>query len=342
MTCVGSGRLEAGDGEDAHECCVGEGEDDGAAMHAAGHHASGRAHQVGWYPSLIIRRSPALAEIETLDPATDWERIGFLSTNYDFPWDVEQSLSLAFFKTYGIPSISALLDKTGEFRHRPQKRYDDTKLILAEIFDQGMDSERGREANRRMNGMHGRYEISNDDYLYVLSTFVLVPGRWNDKFGWRPYTERERRAGLNYWRELGRRMNIRGIPNDVDELDRWSRAFEMANSRFTESNRHVADDTLNLFLSWYPRPLRPVVRLGVMSLLEDYLLDAFGYKHPPRWFRGLVELTLRIRARVIRRLPRRRRPRLITKERMRSYPGGYRPDELGVMGPVGGPASTKP
>ncbi len=183
--------------------------------------------------------------------------------------------------------------------------------------------------------MHGRYDISNDDYLYVLSTFVLVPGRWNENFGWRPYSEKERRAGLNYWRELGRRMKIRDIPGDVDELDRWSRAYEQANSRFTESNRHVADDTLNLFLSWYPRWLRPMVRLGVMSLLEDYLLDAFGYKHPPGWVRRLVELSLRIRARVIPWLPRRRHPRLITNERMRSYPGGHRLDELGAMGPLG-------
>jgi len=301
-----------------------------------------RAHPVGCYPSLIIRSSPALAEIESLDPATDWERIGYLSTNYDFPWDVEQSLSLAFFKTYGIPSISALLDKTGEFRNRPQKRYDDTKLVLAEIFDHGMDSERGRHANRSMNRMHGRYEISNDDYLYVLSTFVLVPRRWNEKFGWRPYSEKERRAGLNYWRELGRRMNIRDVPDDVDELDRWSRAYEIANSRFAETNRHVADDTLHLFLSWYPGWLRPVVRLGVLSLLEDYLLDSFGYAHPPRWFRSLVELSLRIRARVIPLLPRRRRPRLITNERMRSYPGGYNLDQLGVDGSVPAPGWTKP
>jgi len=285
----------------------------------------------------IISRSPALAEIESLDPEVDWERIGYLSTNYDFPWDVEQSLSLAFFKTYGIPTISALLDRTSEFRNRPQKRYDDTKLILAEIFDTGMDSTRGREANRRMNQMHGRFDISNDDYLYVLSTFVLVPGRWNDRYGWRPYSKKERRAGLNYWRELGKRMNIRDIPNDVDELDRWSLAYEKANSRYAESNRHVADDTLNLFLSWYPAPLRPVVRLGVLSLLEEYLLDAFGYKHPPRWFRWLVALSLRIRARVIPWLPRRRHPHLVTKERMRSYPMGYVIEELGVLGTAKGP-----
>ena len=36
-----------------------------------------------------------------------------------------------------------------------------------------------------MNRMHGRYAISNDDYLYVLSTFVLVPIRWNHAYGWR-------------------------------------------------------------------------------------------------------------------------------------------------------------
>jgi hypothetical protein len=171
---------------------------------------------------------------------------------------------------------------------------------------------------------------------------VLVPGRWNDRFGWRPYSEKERRAGLNYWLELGGRMNIRDIPNDVDDLDRWSRAYEKTNSRYADSNRRVADDTLNLFLSWYPRWLRPVVRLGVLSLLEDYLLDSFGYPHPPRWFRRTVELSLRIRARVIPWLPRRRSPRLITNEPMRSYPGGYRPDELGVLGLRRARTSTKP
>jgi hypothetical protein len=55
----------------------------------------------------------------------------------------------------------------------------------------------------------------------------------------------------------------------------------------------------------------------------------------------VVELSLRIRARVIRLLPRRRRPRLITNERMRSYPGGYRIDELGVGGPLDARSPTK-
>ena len=72
------------------------------------------------------RKSRVLVEIESLDPETDFERSSFLSASHDFPWDVEQSLSLAFFKTYGIASISALLHRTAGFQVRPQKRYDDT------------------------------------------------------------------------------------------------------------------------------------------------------------------------------------------------------------------------
>lgn len=275
-------------------------------------------------------------EIERLDPERDFERISFLSTNHDFPWDVEQSLSLAFFKTYGIPTISALLDKTGEFRERAQKRYDDTELILAEILDNGIDSERGREATRRMNRMHGRFEIRNEDYLYVLATFVLVPLRWNRRYGWRRYTKKEELATLNYWRALGRRMNIRDIPDSIAELERWNDEFERANLRFSESSRNVANDTLGLFLSWYPAPIRLLLRPAVLALLDDALLDAFGYAHPPAWLRRALDLALRVRARLVARLPRRAKPRLITRSRHRAYPGGYQLDQLGVPGLDGG------
>ena len=276
-------------------------------------------------------------EIERLDPEKDYERISFLSTNHDFPWDVEQSLSLAFFKTYGIPTISELLDNTGEFRDRAQKRYDDTELILAEILDNGIDSERGREATRRMNRMHGRFEIRNEDYLYVLATFVLVPLRWNRKYGWRRYTRQEELATLEYWRALGGRMNIRSIPETIEELELWSDEFERANLRFSESSRRVAGQTLGLFLSWYPAPLRSLLRPAVLALLDDELLDAFGYQHPPAWLRRALDLALRARARVVARLPRRAKPRLITRRRHRGYPGGYRLEELGVPG-LEGPA----
>ena len=120
-------------------------------------------------------RSRVLDEIRGLDPVADHQRIVFLSTRVDFPFDTTRALELALFRTFAVPSIGELLYSTGEFTQRAQKRYDDTVLILAELLEWGYDSERGREALRRINRFHGKYEIPNEDFLYVLSTFHLEP-----------------------------------------------------------------------------------------------------------------------------------------------------------------------
>src|SRR5947199_4598930 len=109
-------------------------------------------------------RSRILNEIRTLDPLTDHQRIVFLSTCFEFPFDTTRALEFALYRTYCVPSVSALLDKTGEFAARPQKRYDDTDIIVSELMERAYGSERGQRALRRMNQIHGRVEISNHDF----------------------------------------------------------------------------------------------------------------------------------------------------------------------------------
>ncbi len=100
---------------------------------------------------------------------------------------------MALYCTFAVPSISGLLVRTGEFEWRPQKRYDDTGIILGEILASGYDSERGRAALRTLNRIHSSFAISNADYLYVLSSFVFEPMRWLDRFGWRRPIDQEPR-----------------------------------------------------------------------------------------------------------------------------------------------------
>ena len=47
-----------------------------------------------------------------------------------------------------------------------------------------------------MNQLHGRFEIANEDFLYVLSTLALEPFRWNERFGWRRANEAERHGDV--------------------------------------------------------------------------------------------------------------------------------------------------
>ena len=273
--------------------------------------------------------SPVLPEIRALDPVRDHQRMVFLTCRVDFPWDMTRALELALFRTFCIPTISALLDHTGEFQCRAQRRYDDTDIIMSEIMEFGYESERGLAAIRRMNQIHGRYDISNDDFLYVLSTFVFVPIRWIGSFGWRRLLPAEEEAMFQFWREVGRRMNIRNLPGSSTEFAAFSGDYERTHCRHTEANARVGAATRALFASWFPAPLRPLVRSGIHALLDDPLREAFGFPRPGRMLRTLVPASLKLRARLLRLFPRRKRPLLRTEMTHRSHPCGYRISDLG-------------
>ena len=62
-----------------------------------------------------MRRIVILEKIKKLDPERDNMRIIYLSSGYEFSWDSIRSLEIALYRSYCVPSISALLDRTGEF-----------------------------------------------------------------------------------------------------------------------------------------------------------------------------------------------------------------------------------
>lgn len=99
-----------------------------------------------------------------------------------FGWEVHWALELAIFHTFAVPGVSKILDQTGEFTHRGQKRYDDTVVLLREKGREGPASLQGRAAIR-MNWIHRPYHISNNDLVYVLATFIVIPVRWIGRYG---------------------------------------------------------------------------------------------------------------------------------------------------------------
>jgi ER-bound oxygenase mpaB/B'/Rubber oxygenase, catalytic domain len=277
----------------------------------------------------VRRRFDVLHEIERLDPERDHQRIVYLSFGYDFPWDGIRSLEIALYRTYCVPSISALLDRTGEFRERAQQRYDDTSLIVAEMCKWGYESGRGKEALERMNWAHSHFNISNDDFLYVLSTFIFEPVRWIDAFGWRPTCRNERLGYYCFWREVGRRMGIRDIPDSYDAFQEWSRAYERVQFRFAETNHRIGAATRDLFAAWFPPTFSAVVRYSIYALLDEPTIAAFGFPKPLPLTRSLLRAALTLRGRAVRWLPPRRKAYFFTDSRNRTYPRGYRISELG-------------
>jgi hypothetical protein len=276
-----------------------------------------------------MSRPAILDDIRRMDPVRDHQRIVFLSTRHEFPFDTVRSLEFALFRTFAVPSVSALLDRTGEFQQRAQKRYDDTDLLVSELMDWGYDSERGRAALRRINQQHGRFAIANDDFLYVLSTFVYEPIRWNAKYGWRPMCAQEKLAMFHFWCEVGRRMNIHSIPESYEHFEQFNFDYEQQHYRFTQSNQRVGTATVEMFAGWFPRLLRPLIRRAMYALMDDAVLTAFGFPRPSRAWRSLVTGALKLRGWLAGWLPARSQPCLRTGLKHRTYPHGYRIEELG-------------
>jgi hypothetical protein len=167
------------------------------------------------------------------------------------------------------------------------------------LMENGYDSPIGQMALERMNAIHGRFSISNEDFLYVLSTFVFVPLNWFDRFGRRKPTGHERLALFHFWRQVGQRMGIRDIPESFEAFEIYHRDYEAAHYRLAESNRRVGEATRELFASWFPRFLRPLVRRTILALLDESNRRPFGFSEPPAWLAALATGALRLRGRFL-------------------------------------------
>jgi hypothetical protein len=269
-------------------------------------------------------------EIASLDAQGDCQRIVHLLAAYEFPFDLLRATELALFHTFGSRSVARLLDRTGEFAARGQKRYDDTRLLIAQFIERGWDDEAGRRSIEQMNRIHSRYRIPNDDYLFVLWTFIEFPLRWTDDYGWRAFTPHERAAWFNFWHRIGNLMKLQDLPATPEAFDEFARGYEARELLHDPANQRMAEATVATMAAWLPWPLRFAVRPVVACLVPTRLLPAIGFAAPPRWLATLVHGALKLRARVKRFVSLERHPMLLANSRNRSYPGNrYRIESLG-------------
>lgn len=281
-----------------------------------------------------LRKNHWQREIEKLDPETDYEEINRIVADYEFPWDIYQSLRLTLFRTYAVPSIGGLLHDTAAFESDVQRRHDDTAILLATLGNAGLDSVDGHAAIRRMNQMHGSYDISNDDMRYVLAAFVVTPARWIDAYGWRTRTDAESLASIRFWQRVGKLMGIRDIPETFDEFADLLDSYEAEHFEFNEKSLAVAETTLALFETFYPRIARRPANVALRALMDEHLLEAFHFTRPSAVVVFLVRKALKVRGRFVALLPPRAKPKLVGNYReIRSYPDGYDVEALGTFPP---------
>ncbi|MBM0275504.1 oxygenase MpaB family protein [Micromonospora tarensis] len=271
-----------------------------------------------------------LNRIRSLDPERDYLDIYQTMLRYEFPWDMKLGLNLAFNRSFSIPAIAAVHIATGELTEHTQKRIDDTGLLMYEMVLNGFEQPRGRDALRRVNQIHRQYDISNDDFRYVLGCLVVIPTRWLREYGWRPPCCHERQATYLFYRELGRRMGITDIPGSYQEFETWFNAHDAAHLRPNDDAAAIERATRMLMLTRIPPVLGPLGNALVSAMYDASLRRAMRVE-PPAWpVRAGLHGALKVRSRLQRWLGTPRTTAMFADGiTTRSYPNGYEISQLG-------------
>lgn len=267
-------------------------------------------------------------EIQRLDALQDCQRIAHLLYCYEFSFDFTRALELALFKSYSSQRVSRLLNKTQQFERFGQKRIDDTALLIALFIEHGWDGAFGQRALARINQSHGHYQIHNDDFLFVLWTFVACPIDWCEQFGRRPLTEHEQLAWFNFWCGIANRMNIQNLPQTLKQFNAWAKNYELNFCMYSHDNQQVTQATMRLLTVHVPQQMRTMVENIVYSMMPSDFCQAVGVVEPSLKFKQCIHAVFKGVAYVNRYIAFGHYPNLQSKRSTATYQRNYEIEAL--------------
>lgn len=136
------------------------------------------------------------------------------------------------------------------------------------------------------NGYRSSGKISEDDMLYTLSLFALLPIRFIEKFEWRNLTDLEKCAIGTFWKSVGDGLAIgyEAFPSHktgfhdglqwLEEMTAWSEAYEAKYMVPHATNRETADQTTAVLLYMVPKPFQQIGLHFVSFMMDDRLRRA--------------------------------------------------------------------
>ena len=249
---------------------------------------------------------------------------------YDMAFEVQFGLEMSFVRTFAVPSIAKILAGTGEIAARPLKRWLDTALMMYELIDAGPEAPRARSVLRILNQVHRGLPITEDQYSYVLTTFIVPAVRFMDSYGWRPSTGREKEAVTIFYRRVGELMGLRWLPGSYEEAERFLDAYEAENLAPSPEGASLMRATQGVLATKMPKGARWATPVLVRLMVDDRLCRALSLPVPAPAARRAFALAMAARRAVVRRRPVRTEPRFRPGRSGKDvYPHGYELEDLG-------------
>jgi len=211
-----------------------------------------------------------------LSPRDDCEKIYFHLACHEFPWECYHGINFALFRGFASPSIASIFAGTSNFQNFTEKRLNDTNIIMHSWINYGIDSSQGRESMAHLIQIHNVFKksISNQDFVYMLCSFMVDTMRFIEVFGWRKLTNLEKEAIYFFWHKIGQRMNIKEIPGSLVECSELIEHYiESDKARQTDSGKVLSATLISMFAELH----KPLPKTFAINCIHS-LLFAIGGK----------------------------------------------------------------
>jgi hypothetical protein len=248
------------------------------------------------------------AEIESLDPEVDYERIWALSTTYyvnDFVMNVLYSTGMPHFIL--APSGGQTIARGGHGKAimEHQKREKDTMAHFWKWFELGPSSMATQKSVKQVNNLHRKYaqempgNFANDDeFIYTMCWIGADMHRLRLRLGLPGYTQNQQIACHRYWREISKLFvtengPLTRFPEDFDAMLTHMVDYENQPWEHSPEGAMACEHLLRQFSDrWTPR-LPSVGRNFILALLDEPPHRVHRLPYPGKLTRKLVELFMR-------------------------------------------------
>ena len=221
----------------------------------------------------------------------------------DYPYPFRFGSYQAILRSLTVKDLVLRLFQDSKLNNQTYERLLRTRQLICSLIFHGIDHESGQKAIKIINRAHSNVVVTNEDYLYVLSTFFLEPFEWDACFGKSQISTEDKQIVVNFWQEIGEAMHLSNFPEDLVAWHVFQEAYEKKYMGFSEAGRDIATQSIVDFsrqafpvgLHWLGRQvllatLNPKIGRCLLKLpapiipqkLVIYLLEIFKPNFEPK------------------------------------------------------------
>jgi hypothetical protein len=237
--------------------------------------------------------------IAALDPEEDHAEVARLTLDvlYGEPIAVHAGYLIGFSRQVAVPSIARVIYRGGggDNLRDVARRTDDTLALFGAFLKWGPSSPEGRAAIARMERIHDRFSITDEQKRYTLATLIFEPDRIAQHLGLDQYTAGQREAIWRFWMSVAEQMPLGGLPATPEKLRRWMLDYEHEHWRHTDGGRNVVDRFFEDWTTrWFPRRARRLGRQILLALMDEDLRTVLHLETPSKPVEQLVRASARV------------------------------------------------